>query len=123
MSPNLVKHTTAVHRMYSTSGMLRTMELIVGRQYNAAALTFYECFISKPDNTPYKLILAQVSIDTRNIAVNESAGGFNHSILQMKIKCPTGIMNEVIWKSVKGESAVMPAPKRRGVCNFGEEEG
>jgi hypothetical protein len=39
--------------MYSTSGVLRTIELILGMppmsQYDAAATPLYECFTSTPD--------------------------------------------------------------------------
>jgi hypothetical protein len=43
-----VKRNTVVHSMYSTSGVLRTMELILGlppmSQYDAAAMPLYDCF-------------------------------------------------------------------------------
>ncbi|WP_214070348.1 bifunctional YncE family protein/alkaline phosphatase family protein [Mucilaginibacter sp. dw_454] len=111
-----VKHNAVIHSMYSTSGMLRTMELILGlppmSQYDAAALPFYECFTSKPVLTPFKVIPAQVSIDARNVAVNQSSKRSELFNLANEDKVPDRDMNEVIWKAVKGENAVMPAPKR-----------
>jgi len=111
-----VKHNAVVHSMYSTTGMLRTMELILGlppmSQYDAAALPMYECFTSKPDYTKFKLIPANVDIDTRNIAVNESSKRSENFNLASEDNVPDRDMNEVIWKAVKGENAVMPAPKR-----------
>ncbi|RWY54381.1 hypothetical protein EPL05_08395 [Mucilaginibacter gilvus] len=111
-----VKRNAVIHGMYSTSGMLRTIELILGlppmSQYDAAALPMFDCFTSKSDNTPFKLIGAQVDIDARNVAVNESSkrsGSFN---LANEDKVPDRDMNEVIWKYIKGENATMPAPKR-----------
>ncbi|RYY18930.1 MAG: hypothetical protein EOP41_10215, partial [Sphingobacteriaceae bacterium] len=51
-----VKRNAVVHTMYTTSGFLRTMELILGlppmSQYDAAAMPLYECFTSKADVTP-----------------------------------------------------------------------
>jgi YVTN family beta-propeller protein len=111
-----VKRNAVIHSMYSTSGMLRTMELILGlppmSQYDAAALPFYECFTNKPDFTPYQVKAAKVDIDTRNIAVNESSKRSAQFNLAKEDAVPDKDMNEVIWKSVKGENAVMPAPKR-----------
>jgi len=52
-----VKRHAVNHTMYSTSGVLRTMELILGlppmSQYDAAAVPLYECFTAKPDLSPY----------------------------------------------------------------------
>ncbi len=111
-----VKRNAAIHDMYSTSGVLRTIELILGlppmSQYDAAALPLYNCFTSKPNLTPYVVKPAQVDLKQRNIAVNESSrrsGLFN---LAKEDKVPDLELNEVIWKYVKGENSVMPAPKR-----------
>lgn len=111
-----VKHNAVIHNMYSTSGMLRTIELILGlppmSQYDAAALPMYECFTSKPDLEKFKLIPAQVDIDQRNVAVNESSKRSESFNLANEDKVPDRDMNEVIWKAIKGENSVMPAPKR-----------
>jgi len=111
-----VKRNVGVHSMYSTSGMLRTIELILGlppmSQYDAGALPMYDCFTARPDFTPFKLIGAHVNIDERNIAVNESSKRSESFNLANEDKVPDREMNEVIWKAIKGEHAVMPAPKR-----------
>ncbi len=111
-----VKRDAVIHSMYSTSGMLRTMELILGlppmSQYDAAALPLYECFTSKPDVSPYKVKPAQIDLDQRNIAVNQSSLRSERFNFAKEDAVPDLDLNEVIWKSVKGEQAVMPAPKR-----------
>jgi len=111
-----VKQNTVIHSMYTTSGMLRTMELILGlppmSQYDAAALPFYACFTSKPNFAPFKLLPARVSLDSRNVAVNKSSKRSELFNLAKEDEVPDRDMNEVIWKSVKGEDAIMPAPKR-----------
>lgn len=111
-----VKRNAVVHGMYSTSGMLRTIELILGlppmSQYDAAAMPMYDCFTSKPDYTQFELIPAKVDIDERNVAVNESSKRSESFNLANEDKVPDRDMNEVIWKAIKGEHAVMPAPKR-----------
>ncbi|KQS32274.1 bifunctional YncE family protein/alkaline phosphatase family protein [Pedobacter sp. Leaf194] len=111
-----VKKKTAVHTMYSTSGFLRTMELILGlppmSQYDAAAVPLFECFTNKPDFTPYNVITPLINLDNRNVAVNESSKRSELFNFAKEDSAPDLDLNEVIWKSVKGENAVMPAPKR-----------
>jgi YVTN family beta-propeller protein len=111
-----VKKNTVNHTMYSTSGILRTIELILGMppmsQYDAAATPLYGCFTSTPDNTAYAAIPAKVDISQRNVADNESSRRSAKFDLAKEDAVPDKDMNEVIWKAVKGESAVMPAPKR-----------
>jgi hypothetical protein len=102
--------------MYSTSGVLRTIELILGMppmsQYDAAAMPLYECFTSRADITAYAVIPAKVDINERNVADNESSRRSAKFDLAKEDAVPDKEMNEVIWKAVKGESAVMPVPKR-----------
>ena len=110
-----VKRNAIIHTMYSTSGMLRTIELILGlppmSQYDAAALPMYECFTAQPDLASYTLIPAMVDINERNVANNESSRRSAKFDLTKEDAVPDKEMNEVIWKAVKGETAVMPAPK------------
>ncbi|MEP6610630.1 MAG: alkaline phosphatase family protein [Mucilaginibacter sp.] len=111
-----VKRGEVIHSMYSTSGVLRTIELILGlppmSQYDAAALPMYECFTSKPDFTPYVVKPAQVNLEQRNVADNKSSLRSEHFNFAKEDAIPDLDLNEVIWKYVKGEDAVMPAPKR-----------
>lgn len=111
-----VKRNAAIHSMYSTSGVLRTIELILGlppmSQYDAAALPLYECFSNKPDLTPYINKPARVDVKQRNTAVNESSRRSQYFNLSKEDAAPEFELNEVIWKYVRGENAVMPAPKR-----------
>ncbi|WP_259069956.1 beta-propeller fold lactonase family protein [Mucilaginibacter sp. X4EP1] len=111
-----VKRNAVIHDMYSTSGVLRTIELILGlppmSQYDAAALPLYNCFSNTPDLSPYIAKPAQVDLEQRNVAVNESSKKSASFNLAKEDAVPDLILNEVIWKYVKGENAVLPAPKR-----------
>jgi YVTN family beta-propeller protein len=111
-----VKHNAVIHDMYSTSGVLRTIELILGlppmSQYDAAALPMYNCFTSKPDLSVYDVRPPQVDLNQRNVADNKSSRRSASFDLAKEDKVPDLDLNEVIWKYVKGEDAVMPAPKR-----------
>jgi len=111
-----VKRNAVIHEMYSTSGVLRTIELILGlppmSQYDAAAMPMYECFTNKPDLSPYIAKPAQVDLEQRNVAVNKSSKLSESFNLAKEDKVPDFLLNEVIWKYVKGESSVMPPPRR-----------
>ncbi|WP_460678560.1 bifunctional YncE family protein/alkaline phosphatase family protein [Mucilaginibacter koreensis] len=113
-----VKRNAVVHSMYSTSGVLRTIELILGlppmSQYDAAALPMYECFTSKPNFSPYVCKPARVDLDRRNVEINKSSKRSEAFNFKKEDAVPDLDLNEVIWKSVKGENSVMPAPKRSG---------
>ena len=111
-----VKRNAVVHTMYSTSGMLRTMELILGlppmSQYDAAAVPLYECFTATPDFTPYTVKPALVDLDERNTVDNESSKLSETFDFTDEDKAPDLALNEVVWKSIKGEHSEMPAPRR-----------
>ncbi|HVW95215.1 MAG TPA: bifunctional YncE family protein/alkaline phosphatase family protein [Mucilaginibacter sp.] len=111
-----VKRNAVIHNMYSTSGILRTIELILGlppmSQYDAAAMPLYECFTNKPDFKPYVVKPAEVNLNQRNVADNKSSRRSTHFNFAKEDAVPDLDLNEVIWKYVKGEDAVMPAPKR-----------
>lgn len=112
--------------MYTTSGMLRTMELILGlppmSQYDAAATPMFNSFTNKPDLTPFKARPASYPLDEKN---PPNAPGAALSLLFDFTKedaAPDIAFNEVIWKSVHGENSVMPAPVRSAFVRVIEDD-
>jgi DNA-binding beta-propeller fold protein YncE len=104
------------HTLYSTTSMLRTIELILGlppmSQYDAAATPMWRAFTSAPDFTPYEAKAPGVSLDDRNAGVGrlfDISETFNLAKLDA---VPERLFNEVLWKSMKGEDSEMPAPRR-----------
>ena len=110
-----VKRNFADHSMYSTSGMLRTMELILGippmSQYDAAALPMYRSFTKDANTTAFKHQPAQVDMDEKNTAMSELSKESEGFDLSAADRIPDRQLNEVIWKSIKPDAA-FPAPKR-----------
>lgn len=111
-----IKMGSVNSNMYSTSGMLRTMELILGlspmSQHDAAAMPMFDCFTSEPDFKPFVAKAPRVSLDDINMADNESTKRSAAWDFSREDAAPDIDLNEVVWKSVKGEYSVMPAPKR-----------
>jgi YVTN family beta-propeller protein len=112
--------------MYTTSGMLRTMELILGippmSQYDAAAAPMFNSFTNKADLTPFKHRPATYDLTERN-AVN--APGAQQSAawdFSKEDTLPDIEFNEVIWMSVHGANSRMPAPVRSAFVRAIEDD-
>ncbi len=104
------------HPLYSTSGMLRTMELILGlppmSPYDAAATPMYRCFTSSPDFTPYQALPANIDLSAVNLAATPSAIKSARLDFSEVDKIDDKLFNEILWKGLKGEQAQVPAPRR-----------
>jgi hypothetical protein len=102
--------------LYTTSGMLRTMELILGlppmSQYDAAATPMYGSFQATPVFTPYTHREARVSLDEKNEATAYGAAASMAMNLEEADRAPDLELNEIIWRAVKGPASSMPPPVR-----------
>ncbi|MBZ5496154.1 MAG: bifunctional YncE family protein/alkaline phosphatase family protein [Acidobacteriia bacterium] len=115
-----VKRKTVDSTMYSSTSMLRTIELILGlppmSQYDAAATPMFTSFGTEADPTPYNARAARVSLTETN---PPDAPGAKRS-MEMNFKdadsAPDIEFNEIIWKSIKGKDSTMPAPVRSVFC-------
>jgi YVTN family beta-propeller protein len=109
-----IKRGSVDSNMYSTSSMLRTIELILGlkpmSQFDAAARPMFNSFQSTPDLTPYTVLPANVDLETLN---GEHAwGGHIEMNFAKEDAADDLLLNEVIWRSVRGADSPMPAPVR-----------
>jgi hypothetical protein len=104
--------------LYTTSGILRTMELILGlppmSQYDAAARPLYNAFQAKADLTPFRHRAAQVPLDESNAPDAYGAAASLAMNLEEADRAPDLELNEIVWKSVRGAASPMPPPVRSG---------
>jgi hypothetical protein len=102
--------------MYSTSSMLRTIELILGlkpmSQFDAAAVPMYNSFQATPDPKPYEVLPATVDLEEKNGA--HAWGGNIRMNFAKEDAADDLLLNEVIWRSIRGANNPMPAPVRAG---------
>jgi hypothetical protein len=102
--------------MYSTSSMLRTMELILGlrpmSQFDAAARPMYNSFQAKPNLTPYAHVVPKVDLTETNKKTAWGAKLSETFDLSREDAADDLLLNEVIWRSVRGPDAAMPPPVR-----------
>ncbi len=112
--------------MYSTSSMLRTMELILGlqpmSQFDAAALPMYHSFQATPNTSTYKHRPAKVDLNEKNLASAWGAELSESFDLTREDAADDLLLNEVIWRSVKGANSPMPPPVRAAFVRLEEEE-
>ena len=115
------------HRFNNTDTLLKTMELLLGlqpmSQFDAMALPIMD-WNNSPDNSepftailPSKDIIAQVN-PPRKEKETAKAGTIDSLVAasdQMDFihpdSAPADVLNQIIWKSVKGVDSPMPAPR------------
>ena len=122
-----VKRNYVDHTMYTTSGMLRTMELILGlppmTQYDAAATPMWRSFTKTPDFTPFNHIPSNIDLNDKNplnpgiSAVSKLSEKFDWS---REDKVPDLVMNEILWQGIKGKPA--PSPVRAAFLKINTKE-
>ncbi len=120
------QNATVDSSMYSTASMLRTMELILGlqpmSQFDAAARPMYASFEPKMNARKYKAVVPAVNREERN---SETAWGAKLSAemdFSKEDAADDLLLNEVVWRSVRGAGNPMPAPRRAGFVLAEEEE-
>ena len=109
--------------MYSTSGMLRTMELILGlppmSQYDASA-TMFASFTDSPDVTPFVVRENIIDLHEKNALGAYGQERMETLNLDKEDAAPDIEFNEIIWKSVRGAISEMPPPVRSVFVSIGE---
>lgn len=116
LAGGFVKRNYVDHTMYSTSSVLRTIELILGlppmTQYDASATPMWRCFNKTANTTPFKSLPANINLNEVNpkgTKLAAMAKGLDFSGVD---RVPDQIMNTMLWKAIKGESATVPSPVR-----------
>jgi YVTN family beta-propeller protein len=123
-----VKRNYVDHSMYSTSSMLRTIELILGlppmSQYDAAATPMFKCFTATPNLTPFKSLPSNINLNDKNSATSNSSTALLSDKIDLSKEdlVPDMLFSQIIWKAVKGEDSEMPAPRRSAFVKVAETE-
>ena len=100
--------------MYSTSSMLRTMELCLGlgpmSQFDASARPMSAAFTEQPDPTGYTHRPARLDLNAKNLRTAWGAEQSMRLNLEIEDRADDLIFNEIIWKAVRGADSPMPPP-------------
>jgi hypothetical protein len=104
------------HTFYTTSGVLRTIELILGlapmSQYDAAATPMYNAFVGTPDLSDYHRLQPRVSLDEKNLASAYGSAMSATMDFSIEDRAPEVLLNEIVWRSIRGAHSPMPPPRR-----------
>lgn len=107
-----VKRNFADHTMYTTSSVLRTIELILGMppmtQYDAAAMPMWRCFTGQANLTAFKSLPSNIDLSEKNPGGTKLAALSNTLDFSREDVIPDQLMNMITWKAVKGEHAEVP---------------
>ncbi len=105
---------------YGTVSMIRTMELILGlpplSQYDAAATPMFESFNDQANLAPYSHLPAQIDLNARNTLLSYGAERSSKMDFSEFDKVDDFELNEILWRSVKGEDAPIPPTVRRAIA-------
>ncbi len=116
VSPYVKRHFVD-SRLYSTSSMLRTMELILGlppmTQFDASAAALWNSFQAEPVLSPYRHRPAQYNLEEKNAEGSYGQLQSEGMDFTREDAAPEQRLNEIIWRSVRG-TASQPPPVVRG---------
>ena len=109
-----VKQGFVDHTAYTTSSLLRTIELILGlppmTQYDAAAIPLWRCMNNTPDHPPFTARPANVDLNLKNLTQSSWQKKSQKFDFTKEDMISDAEFNEVIWKAVKGIDSECPAP-------------
>jgi YVTN family beta-propeller protein len=121
-----VKRHFVDHTMYSTTSMLRTMELILGMppmtQYDAAAEPMWRCFTANANLTAFASVPSNINLDEKNVAINEWQRRSEKFDFSKEDAIPDMEFNVVLWHGIKGDDVPMPAPRRAAFLKVKKEK-
>jgi YVTN family beta-propeller protein len=110
------RHGGVDSTLYSTSSMLRTMELILGlepmSQFDAAAMPMLASFQKTPVVEPYRCLPANVPLEELNAATAWGAAESLAMDFTAEDRADDLKLNEIVWRNVRGAGTPMPPPRR-----------
>jgi YVTN family beta-propeller protein len=114
-----VKRGSVDSTQYSTVSMIHTMELILGlpplSQYDAAARPMFACFTDQPDLTPYQHEPPRTDVNAVNLKTAYGAERSSKMDFSEFDRIVDDELNEILWRSIKGKNAPLPALVRRAL--------
>jgi hypothetical protein len=112
-----IRRRTVDSTMYSTSSMLRSIELLLGlppmSQFDAAAAPMYSSFGTTVDLTPYDHLKPGIDLSEKNTSKSYGARASKKMDFDDVDRAPMFALNEILWKSIKGADSPMPLPVHR----------
>ncbi len=120
ISPYIKRHFVD-HTMYSTSSILKTIELILGlkpmTQFDLSAEPILNSVTDNPDLESYNVVKPLINIEAKNLVSAYGSEQSEKMDFAVEDDIPDVKLNEIIWKSIKGKDSKMPPPVRSAFVN------
>ena len=114
------KRNALVSAQFSTVGMIRTMELILGlpplSQYDAAARPLFDCFTDRADLATFTHDPPRIDINELNSPTAYGATGRPAMDFDEYDRIDDFELNEILWRAIKGQDAPLPPAVRRAIA-------
>ncbi|MGC1390547.1 MAG: beta-propeller fold lactonase family protein [Bacteroidales bacterium] len=112
LAGGFVKQGFVDHTVYTTTSLLRTIELILGlppmTQYDAPSIPLWRCMNNTPDHPAFKVRQSNVDLNLKNLAQNSWQKKSEKFDFTKEDMVSDAEFNEVIWKAVKGLDSECP---------------
>jgi hypothetical protein len=103
--------------LYTTAGMIRTIELILGlpplTQYDAGATPMFNCFLKTATVTPYQPLTPKVDLLAKNTLKSPGAKQSARMNFREYDRAPEDELNRILWRAAKGPDVAYPTPIHR----------
>jgi DNA-binding beta-propeller fold protein YncE len=116
-----IKRNYIDHTMYSTSSVLKTIELILGlkpmTQFDLSANPVLNPVTDDPNFETFSSLKPLIDIEAKNPADSYGSKRSSEFDFAKEDNIPDVELNEIVWKSIKGKDSKMPAPVRSAFVN------
>jgi YVTN family beta-propeller protein len=112
LAGGFVKQGFVDHTVYTTTSLLRTIELILGlppmTQYDAPSIPLWRCMNNTSDHPVFTVRQSNVDLNLKNLAQNTWQKKSEKFDFTKEDMVSDAEFNEVIWKAVKGSDSECP---------------
>lgn len=81
-------------------------------QYDASATPMFNAFLGTPNLTAYKHSDPRVPLDEKNLPTAFGSTLSAAMDFSAEDRAPEALLNEILWRSVRGSTSPMPPPRR-----------
>jgi DNA-binding beta-propeller fold protein YncE len=122
LAGGMVKRHYVDSTPYTTTSMVRTIELILGMppmtQHDSSARVMWKSFTSQVDDTPFNHLPANVPLDEKNEKRSKWQAMSEKYNFEIEDDVPDVEFNKVLWHGIKGDSVSYPPLRRSAFLTY-----
>jgi len=121
-----VKRGFVDHTPYTTTSVLRTMELILGlppmTQHDASARPMWRCFSSVADTTTFHYRPSNINLDEQNVKKDKWQAMCEKYNFNKEDAVPDVEFNQMLWHAIKGDWIPYPTIRRSAFLTYTDDD-